>query len=212
MAHHWIQRLTFTDGGVAMYDNAVSYVHDVLSRALGMGSVAIDATVGNGWDTAFMAELVGSSGVVYGFDIQQLALDVTRTRTSNLNADVRLFRTGHEEMLTCIDTAHLGKVNAITFNLGYLPGGDEHITTVAETTRRGLDQARAALAPDGVLTVVCYRHAEGETELAMVRDFLSTWPQQRYTVVEVDFVNQVNKPPVVFVVSGRAVQPNTLRI
>lgn len=191
-----------------MYDNAVSYVHEQLLHSIGKGSVVIDATIGNGWDTAFMAGVVGASGVVYGFDIQQIALDVTHARVANTLATVRLFRDGHENMLTHIDPSHIGCVNAITFNLGYLPGGDTHVTTLVETTRRGLEQARSALAADGVITVVCYRHAEGEEELQMVRSVLSGWPQSRFTAVEVDFINQVKRPPIVFVVTARPPHPS----
>jgi predicted methyltransferase len=183
------------------YDNAVSYVHNVLGSILHEGDVAVDATVGNGWDTALMADLVGESGVIYGFDIQQVALEVTRSRTSGSRATVRLHHQGHESLASAVDGVHHGSVRAVTFNLGYLPGGDKEITTHADTTVSGLEQARSVLSPDGVITIVCYRHAEGERELDTVRKHLSTWPQERYTVVEVDFINQKGTPPIVFVVS-----------
>jgi hypothetical protein len=113
---------------------------------------------------------------------------------------MRLYMHGHEDMLTIIAPEHIGQVQACTFNLGYLPGGDKSITTLAETTGRGLGQAREMLAKDGLITVVCYRHAEGEAELNMVRSMLSSWPQNQYTVIETDFINQASRPPVVFAV------------
>ena len=182
------------------FENAVGYVHSVLAQSLSIGDVAVDATIGNGWDTAFMADIVGGEGVVYGFDIQPVALEVTRVRTEASTADVRLFLKGHEYMSDLIAAEHRGNVKAITFNLGYLPGGDKDITTHAESTVVGLEQARELLAPGGVVTVVCYRHTEGERELGLVRSHLSTLPQKLYTVVESAFINQHRLPPIVFTV------------
>ena len=186
-----------------MYDNAVTYVHNALGSILRDGDIAVDATVGNGWDTALMADLVGERGMVYGFDVQQVAIDVTKARIDGCRATVRLHHQGHESMSNAIDGVHHGNVKAVTFNLGYLPGGDKGVTTRTETTVTGLEQARSVLASDGVITVVCYRHAEGERELITVRDVLSSWPQDHYTVIEVDFINQLGLPPVVFVVTAR---------
>lgn len=186
------------------YENAVGYVHSMLGSSLREGDVAIDATVGNGWDTALMADLVGAEGVVYGFDVQPIAIDVTRSRTSRCPASVRLFLHGHESMSECVDPQHAKKVGAITFNLGYLPGGDKEIATQADTTRRGLNEARNLLSPNGIITVVCYRHSEGERELEVVRELLQSWPQEKYTIVEVSFVNQRGNPPIVFVVTSRS--------
>jgi hypothetical protein len=195
-----------------MYDNAVTYVHHMLGSVLREGDVAVDATMGNGWDTALMADLVGASGTVYGFDIQSVALEVTKSRTSGSLADVRLHQLGHEKMSAAIDGPHHGNVKAVTFNLGYLPGGDKGITTVAETTLLGLNEARSVIAPDSVITVVCYRHVEGERELDVVRQELAQWPQDQFTVIEVDFINQAGRPPVVFVVTHRPKDPTTIRI
>ncbi len=182
------------------YTNAVSYVHEVLRQVVTPGAVVVDATIGNGWDTALMAELAGPQGVVYGFDVQPLAIEVTQTRVASTPCDVRLMLSGHEEMMGHVETEHHGVVRAVTFNLGYLPGGDKDITTMAETTRVALEQARTLLAPDGVITIVCYRHTEGERELRAVRELLSGWPQQQYVCAETHFINQVGNPPVVFVV------------
>lgn len=195
-----------------MYDNAVTYVHNVLGMVLREGDIAVDATIGNGWDTALMADLVGAGGIVYGFDIQPVALEVTRSRTSGCLATVDLHLQGHENMASAVDGMHHGRVRAITFNLGYLPGGDKDVTTIAETTERGLQQALEILAPDGVITIVCYRHAEGQRELETVRTVLSALDQNRYTCVEVDFLNQRGTPPIVFVLNANPAEPMSVRI
>ncbi len=44
------------------------------------GDKAIDACCGNGNDTVLLAELVGPTGHVWGFDIQALAIENTAAR------------------------------------------------------------------------------------------------------------------------------------
>ena len=48
----------------------VDRAHELLGGALMEGDLAIDATAGNGHDVAFLAEQVGSSGMLYAFDLQ----------------------------------------------------------------------------------------------------------------------------------------------
>ena len=62
------------------YISLVQEAHKLVAANLTPGGIAIDATVGNGHDTVFLAEQVGSGGKVYGFDIQQTALESARTR------------------------------------------------------------------------------------------------------------------------------------
>jgi ubiquinone/menaquinone biosynthesis C-methylase UbiE len=53
----------------------VQQAHQAVEAVLKPGDITIDATVGNGHDTLFLATRVGATGKVYGFDIQQEALD-----------------------------------------------------------------------------------------------------------------------------------------
>ena len=59
------------------------YAKELLKTAAGEGDIVIDATMGNGHDTHFLAELVGESGHVYAFDIQEAALMNTAERLGN---------------------------------------------------------------------------------------------------------------------------------
>lgn len=188
---------------ITMFDNAVSFIHYLLEASLKPGDIVIDATLGNGWDAALLARCVGPAGTLYGFDIQQVAIDVTRVRLRETKADARLYLAGHETMMEHVDKAHVGKVRAVTFNLGYLPGGDKTITTHAETTHAALAAARDLIADNGIISLVCYHHNEGERELALLREYLATWPQNRYTCTETQFVNQQNTPPVAFFIQSR---------
>ncbi|MBU3698914.1 MAG: 16S rRNA (cytosine(1402)-N(4))-methyltransferase [Candidatus Kapabacteria bacterium] len=181
-------------------ENAVSMVHRLLRSQLSQGDVAIDATVGNGWDTRVLADCVGRDGIVYGFDVQQIALDVARTRLAPDGADVRLMLAGHETMTMHVEPHHHGRVRAVTFNLGYLPGGEKSVTTMAATTIDAIRQALDILMPGGILTIVCYSHQEGLSELRSIEDILPDLSQESYTCIELRFVNQNGNPPVVFVV------------
>jgi hypothetical protein len=67
-----------------------------------------------------------------------------------------------------------GKVGAVFFNLGYLPGGDRGKVTRGETTLRALDAAVTWLRAGGLLSVVVYPgHPGGAEEAWAVRRWLA---------------------------------------
>jgi predicted methyltransferase len=181
-------------------ENAVTAVHRLLRSQVGAGDVVIDATVGNGWDTQILANCVGEEGLVYGFDIQQVALDVARVRLGNGVGNVRLLLAGHETMRDHIEPPHQGAIRAVTFNLGYLPGGEKELTTKVSTTMAAIQQALELLMPGGLLTVVCYSHPEGRAERESVESYLVELAQDRFNCLRLQFVNQSGNPPVVFAV------------
>lgn len=181
-------------------ENAVSTVHRMLKDIVRPGDVAIDATVGNGWDTHLLARCVGTQGCVYGFDVQQVALDVARARLQDEAGHVKLILAGHETMRDHIEPLHQGQIRAVSFNLGYLPGGEKSITTVVETTVTALRQALELVMPGGLITIVCYGHPEGHRELQAVQAELSALEQERFSCLRIEFFNQKGNPPVVFAV------------
>lgn len=75
---------------------AARYMEDILRE----GDVAVDATMGNGGDTAFLCKLVGETGHVYAFDVQQEALDRTAARLeeAGMRSRATLILAGHETM------------------------------------------------------------------------------------------------------------------
>ena len=60
--------------------SAWHWARELQGRAIGEGARVIDATRGGGGDTQALCEMVGESGRVYAFDIQQSAVDRTRAR------------------------------------------------------------------------------------------------------------------------------------
>lgn len=147
--------------------------HIVVRQHLAPGDTAIDATVGNGHDTVMLADAVGPAGHVYGFDVQVAALDEARRRLAT-RSQVTLFQQGHEHMAASLPPALQGRVAAVMFNLGYLPGGDKGLVTRTETTLAAIGQATILVAPRGLLTVVLYTgHPGGAEEAAAVRAALA---------------------------------------
>jgi hypothetical protein len=159
--------------------------HDFIEPSIIPGALAIDATAGNGYDLEFLCRGVSPGGVVYGFDVQAVALERCRLRLAEqgLKKNARLMRAGHEEMTGKIATAHRGKINAIMFNLGYLPGGDHSITTCADSTLAALDASLKILSPTGRLSVLCYRgHPGGKEEAYRVQAWCRKLSGAQYDV------------------------------
>ena len=154
--------------------------------------VVVDGTVGNGHDTLFLAKLVGESGHVYGFDVQESGLVNARERLEKESVAERatLFHAGHETVAEKLpeDTTLAGAM----FNLGYLPGSDHAVITRAKTTIASLEAMLPMLAPNGVITVHIYTGHEGGTaEGDAVKAWAKTLEWKEYRVGRYDFPNKM---------------------
>ena len=163
-----------------------------ISTVLREGEQAVDATLGNGWDTVFLAQCVGASGRVFGFDVQEAALHATQKRLAKAEVSERckLFLLGHEKMADKVS----GPLGAVMFNLGYLPYAGEPVITQAETTKLALGSALTLLRLGGVVTVICYvGHVGGREEAEAVL----TWAgelDERFTVDGPSQLSQSDAP------------------
>jgi 16S rRNA C1402 N4-methylase RsmH len=141
---------------------------------------------------------VGEQGKVYGFDIQQQALDSAWQRLEQAGAagEVSLYHAGHETMGYMVPESAHGKVKAVMFNLGYLPGGDKGRTTGASTTLAALQAAVSLLAPGGVLSLLAYTgHPGGREEAELVKGWANTLPPEHFAAgVEVPPSERGNAP------------------
>ncbi len=149
----------------------ITTTHELLAKHLQPGDIAIDATLGNGYDTLFLAQHVGPEGKVFGFDIQSAALQSTQEKCqrAQLQERVRLIQDNHANMPQHIPDSLHGRINAIMFNLGYLPGGDKTIITQCDSTLIALNAAIDLLSPTGMLTLVAYPgHQGGDQETEQV--------------------------------------------
>jgi predicted methyltransferase len=179
-------------------ERVLSFAKTLLEKTISPGDIAIDATLGNGHDTLYLANLVGSNGKVYGFDIQEQAVSNSRERLSQNQMLERtiLFQQGHEHILELIPANHHGKITAAIFNLGYLPGSDKSIVTKPNTTISAIQQLLQIMAPSGMIVLVVYHgHPEGAKEKEELMSFVQNIDQKQARVLLYQFLNQQNHPP-----------------
>jgi len=174
-------------------DNALSMAQAFLAQHVEAGDVVVDATMGNGYDTEFLARLVSPGGSVFAFDTEQKALEETKIRISTIDQNsVFLVKESHEFISRHVPQG----IKAAVFNLGYLPGGDRQSTTVAAVTVRAVANLLPLLGKDGIIVIVVYRgHEEGKREWNALVEYGSQLPRSPYSVSMCDFINQPNDPP-----------------
>ncbi|WP_096551626.1 class I SAM-dependent methyltransferase [Ureibacillus thermosphaericus] len=177
-----------------MLERVLPYAKTLLSSVINEGDIAVDATAGNGHDTLFLANLVGETGFVYAFDIQQQAVDVTiqRLKENGLEHRARVILDGHEQLTKYVQEEVAGAI----FNLGYLPGGNHDIITKGETTISAIEQLLSLLKIGGMIVLVIYHgHEGGKEERDAVIEFVKSLPQKYVHVLRYEFINQKNDPP-----------------
>lgn len=174
---------------------------DLLRGEIREGDIVIDATAGNGHDTVFLAELVGETGRVLAFDIQENAIKETRRRLeeSKLDARVALYWKSHTHMA---DHAHEESVSAIMFNLGYLPGADHELTTSESETLAALAISEKLLKSGGLLSIVCYPgHPAGAIEAEEVEIWLTGLTAKNWRIGKYAMLGTLRPAP--FLLIGR---------
>lgn len=188
--------------------NTGAIVKDLMVAHIKAGDTVLDATVGNGHDTLILSNLVGPSGRVYGYDIQKVAIDLTKeflNENSSLD-NVTLINDSHEY----IDQFINKKLSFIVYNLGYLPKGDKSIKTNSKSTINSIKKALNLLEPKGLLVVTVYvGHAGGPEEKGALEDLLTSLDQKLYGVLKYDFINQANNPPILYCIekSNKEIYP-----
>ncbi|PGL69028.1 class I SAM-dependent methyltransferase [Bacillus sp. AFS055030] len=188
-------------------DRILPYARKLLQSTVKEGDITIDATIGNGHDTVFLAKLVGETGHVYGFDIQELAIQKTteKINNENLSKRVTLFQKSHAEVNKVIPASLHEKLKGAIFNLGYLPGSDKSVVTVPESTISAIEQILEMMAPEGIIVVVIYHgHEGGEIEKDALMNFAQNIPQDLAHVLTYRFINQANNPPFILAIEKRA--------
>ena len=163
--------------------------HDFLSQVITPEDIVVDATMGNGYDTLFLAKLAKQ---VYAFDIQEQALEKTSQRIQEAGlTNVDLILQGHETV-----DQFVTEVKAAIFNLGYLPSADKSIITQPQTTLEALEKLCQMLVKGGrIVIMIYYGHEGGDIERDAVMDYVSQLPQQEYTATIYRTLNQINNPP-----------------
>lgn len=187
-------------------DRILPFAKIILEKAINTGDVVVDATLGNGHDTQYLADLVGETGRVFGFDVQEEAILSSKARLEQhgLLERVTIFHNGHEQLGEMIPAEHHGKITAAIFNLGYLPGSDKTIVTKPATTISAIEQLLEMLAPEGIIVLVIYHgHEEGAVERDALMEYVHRIDQNQAHVLQYLFINQQNHPPYIVAIEKR---------
>lgn len=183
------------------FESHLKLAHYYWQLHLKPGDSAIDATCGNGHDTAFLAQICLSapSGRVYGFDIQPQALENTQNRLQSILSSeqlnqVHLFLSSHTELAKA-QTASGSAIKLIVYNLGYLPGGNKTETTFANSTLESLQSACEILSPGGLISITCYPgHPAGAIEEQALLDYTSSLSRPAWNCCHHRWINRQNAP------------------
>lgn len=157
-------------------------------------SVAIDGTLGNGYDTDFLSSLFNK---VYSFDIQKEACENYKNKNKE---NVRIINDSHHLLNKYVND----KVDCIMYNLGFLPGGNKEITTLHETSLESIKVGLDLLRSGGIMTICIYRgHDEGKIEETCILEYLKTLPKNEFGVMTQSYLNRQNTSPLLVVIEKK---------
>ena len=182
----------------------LNIAQDWITRVVQEGDVVIDATAGNGHDTLFLSRLVGDTGHVYAFDIQEDAIKNTRELLQKKSVKEQvdyLSRVSlHAQCHSLLSDHCQGTVAAVMFNLGYLPSGDKSIIKKFDTTITALEATLSLLKVGGVISIACYPgHEGGGDEASKVDQWSKELPTIHYQVVRLQPYNAKSIAPYLLV-------------
>lgn len=181
------------------------FLHSLLRGRIHQGGTVVDATMGNGHDTLFLWEQVSSSGIIYAFDIQQESLEKTRQRFKERDipidlTNIKLILDGHENMGKYITQP----IDAVMFNLGYLPGGAKEIVTNPDTTIKALSTALSLLKKGGIISfIIYYGHLGGIEEKNYLLTYVNQLENSKFTVLKCSYMNHKNNPPIILIIEKK---------
>lgn len=172
----------------ALLRSARHIASSIFDQVVQPGDQVVDATLGTGQDCLQLAQLVGEGGRVYGFDVQEVALQRTRERLQQHGVAERaqLFLISHEHLADYVPPG----IRLAAFNLGWLPGSDKQVSTRVDSTLKALGSALTLLAPLGLMVVCIYPgHPEGKREQAAILDWAAKLSPRDCTVLWHQFAN-----------------------
>ena len=179
----------------AKYINKITEVNKIfLDKIVQKGDIVIDATMGNGYDTIYLGNLVGENGKVYAFDVQEEAIKSTKKKVErdNMTDRVELILDGHQNL----DKYVKEEVSCVVFNLGYLPRAKHVVITKPDTTLEAIKKSLKVLKPNGIISIASYiGHEGGLEEKNYICEYLDNLNQNEFNVLHMQFTNQINNPP-----------------
>ena len=175
--------------------SAVGLTHEFLASRLAAGGFFIDATCGNGNDTAFLCRLAGPSGKVLALDVQEKAVEATRARLEKegFGDMARVVQADHARLAQFAEPA---SADCVVFNFGYLPGADHALFTTPASSLPALEAALDILKPGGILAACLYSGGpNGDGVRKAVEEFFAALPLTEYTVLACRFANWAPTAP-----------------
>lgn len=168
-----------------IFNSPLDLAHSHWEKVAFEGAYAIDATCGNGHDTAFLAGIF--TGVI-AIDLQSEAIVSSRKQTGS----ALYFCQCHSSFPPI---AYEKPISLIVYNLGYLPGGDKRVTTLYPTTLASVKKGLELILPGGLISITCYPgHPEGAVEEAILLEFARKLDPEVWSASHLTWTNR-NKGP-----------------
>lgn len=163
----------------------VEYVHQrVLTYE---GDVAVDFTMGNGYDTYFLANHFSK---VYAFDVQKEALIHTQKKLYGYD-NVIYILDDHKNLDHYVNSFDIG-----LFNLGYLPRSSSSTTTMLSSTKIAVEKALERVL-QALFIVVYPGHEEGSKESLWIDEYVQNLDSHQYNVSMFKMMNKRKAPYVI---------------
>ncbi|WP_304127955.1 class I SAM-dependent methyltransferase [Gemella sanguinis] len=181
-------------------DKVLAFSKKLLKEVIDKNSIVVDATAGNGNDTLFLAKTPAKK--IFAFDVQNQAITNTNDllERNNLVDKCEVILDSHENFDKYIEE----NIQAVVFNLGYLPNADHTITTQAETTLNTINKFITRLNVGGRIVIVVYwGHENGKVEKEALLNELSQLDQKEIEVLVYQFINQKNNAPFIIALEKR---------
>ena len=182
--------------------------HRVWGEFIEQGDTVVDATCGNGHDTAFLAQAVGPTGRLVAIDIQASAIESTRARVEALLPDVEqrpsieYIHGSHADLQEHVGMSNVASL--ICWNTGYLPNSDKTVKTEIATTIEGLEASLEVLADGGLLCMLVYTgHDGGVEEYEAIRECAAGLSSAHWKTSEYKLLNSPTAPTMVLIWKSR---------
>ncbi len=168
--------------------------HYIIKEFLENKDVAIDATLGNGYDTDFLSE---NFKEVYSFEIQKCACE---NYVKRKNKNVNVINESHDLLKKYVST----NVDCIMYNLGFLPGGNKEVTTKHETSLKSIKEGIELLRSGGIITICLYRgHDEGKEEERIIMPYIKSLSKAQFGVMYHSFLNRSKDAPILIAIEKK---------
>lgn len=170
-----------------------TFIHKYIKPLINKDDIVVDMTVGNGNDTFLLCTL---SNKVYGFDIQEEAINKTKNKTKDFN-NLILIKDNHIN----VDKYICDKVTLFIFNLGYLPNSESPIITKKEDTLIAFKKAYNLLKDNGYIIITFYiGHIGGKDEYYLLDKYIK---ENKLNIIEVYKENRQLNEPITYIIKKR---------